>query len=117
MTRVSLACATLSLITPKEEIIPFFQALALTPGKTDVCELYLELADKVGRRVGSCVHGHFVRFIDAWREGKGWGKRSYLRLDASVRALPVKKEWTGAPLRVEVCWMPCLGCSLVQTFF
>lgn len=32
---------------PQEDIIPFFQAVTLTAGKTDVCELYLELAEKV----------------------------------------------------------------------
>jgi hypothetical protein len=37
----------LSLVLLQEEIIPFFQQVTLSKEKTDVCELYLELAEKV----------------------------------------------------------------------
>jgi len=55
----------------QEEIIPFFQQVILDKGTSDVCELFLELADKVRKGLGH-LDPYFNKLADgmiAWIAG------------------------------------------------
>ncbi|GFH13231.1 uncharacterized protein HaLaN_09071, partial [Haematococcus lacustris] len=55
----------------QEEMIPFFQNLTLNKDTTDVCELYLEMAEKVRQGLGH-IDPYFTKLADgmiAWIQG------------------------------------------------